>query len=160
MEQSDKEMLIKPLASIRPNGILGFRIGDETEEVFSRIRALGLLSDEEIKKEIRTVNVGIDNSESNVIVVGQGMFMDVSSIYLSVNRIGLNSIIVNIKRLLVVTPQQQLKQLSDLLSLITGKMPMSIFNMYTWNLDSHNIVLSYGTDFDVTDEICLSFDKN
>ena len=43
MEQSDKEMLLDPLDSIKQNGILGFKLGDTEEEVFSRIKALGLL---------------------------------------------------------------------------------------------------------------------
>jgi ribosome-binding factor A len=30
--------------------------------------------------------------------------------------------------------------------------------MYVWHYDDHKIVLSYGTDFDVSDKVCLSYD--
>ena len=50
MEQSDKDMLFEPLASIKRDGILGLKLGDTEEKVLSRIKTLGLLNDEEIKR--------------------------------------------------------------------------------------------------------------
>jgi hypothetical protein len=150
----------RALKLVKSDGILGFRLGDTMEEVFSRISNLKLLSKEEINDEIQLVE-NIGDSESHVIVVGQRLFEDVSSVYLNLSHKRLYSIIVNIKHLLFVTPEQQLKQLCDTLSLVIGQTPNIILcNLYTWNLSSHDIILSYGTDFDVTDEICLSFDNN
>lgn len=143
------------LNSLKSDGILDFRLGDTVEEVFSRIRKLKLLSDEEIEDYTQALN--FEDTNEVVVVVGESVFEDVSGVFLSLSDKGLNSIIVNIKHLLSVSQEQQLKQLSKLLSLITGQTPINyLYNMYIWNLRSHNIVLSYGTDFDVTDEICLS----
>ena len=145
------------LELVKSDGILGFRLGDTTEEVFSRIRNLELLSEEEIKEKTQAFKS--EKMYNSVVVVGQNMFEDVSSIFLSLSSKGLNSIIVNIKHLLSVTPEQQLRQLSNCLSLIVGKTPTNVmYNMFAWSLSKHKIVLSYGTSFDVTDEICLSFD--
>lgn len=143
------------LNSLKSDGILDFRLGDTVEEVFSRIRKQKLLSDEEIEDYTQALN--FEDTNEVVVVVGESVFEDVSGVFLSLSDKGLNSIIVNIKHLLSVSQEQQLKQLSKLLSLITGQTPINyLYNMYIWNLRSHNIVLSYGTDFDVTDEICLS----
>ena len=54
IEQSDKEMMLNPLASIKSNGILGISVGETIEEVFSRIKILGLLTEEEISGNNRS----------------------------------------------------------------------------------------------------------
>lgn len=160
IEQSDKEMMLNPLASIKSNGILGISVGETIEEVFSRIKILGLLTEEEINKWKKSVTVGIERVELGDLVIGQSMFKDVSSIHLNINRFGLKTITVNIKRQQNNTPQQQLEQLAGLLITITGQMPKHRLNdLFIWNIANNSISLSYGIDFNVANVICLEFDN-
>ena len=154
MEQTDKEMLLNPLNSVKPNGILGFRIGDTKEEVFSRIKTLGLLNDGEIMRGKQSVAAGIENVGIGDLLIGKDMFSEISSIQLNINCFGLKTITVNIKCQQSITPQQQLEQFAIWVISITGKMPKpgSLF----WDLDNNNLSLYYIN----SNEICLEFDKH
>ena len=160
IEQFDKEMTLDPLASIKSNGILGFSVGETTEEVFSRIKTLGLLTEEEINRGKQSVAAGIERVELGDLVIGQSMFKDISSIHLNINRIGLKTITVNIEYQPNITPQQQLEQLVELVINNTGQMPKHRLNdLFVWDLANSKISLSYGINFDVGNVICLEFDK-
>lgn len=148
----------RALEFVKSDGILGFRLGDKKDEVFSKIKTHSLLADEEINEELEAFESEF-RSDSNVIVVAQGMFEDISSIFLSLNRSGvLDMIIVNIRFNPMVDAEQHINQLKDGVSLLLRQEPISVcHNLYTWQFRNHCVTLSYGTDFDVTDEICLSF---
>jgi len=154
MEQSDKDMLFEPLASIKRDGILGLKLGDAEEKVLSRIKTLGLLNDEEIKRGKLSIAAGLKTVESGYLIIGQNMFREISSIQLNINCFGLKTITVNIKRKQNITIQQQLEQLTVLVNYITGQMPTH--GLRLWNLDNNNISVYY-IDNNV---ICLEFDKH
>ena len=149
---------MKALNTIKHDGILGFMLGDKKNEVFAKIKTHSLLADEEINEELEAFESEF-RSDSNVIVVAQDMFEDISSIFLSLNRSDvLDMIIVNIRLNSMVETEQHIYQLKDEVSLLLRQEPISVcHNLYTWQCRNHSVTLSYGTDFDVTDEISLSF---
>ncbi len=153
MEQSNKEMLLNPLDSIKQDGILGFKLGDTEEEVFSRIKTLGLMNEREIKMGKQSVAVGIEKVEMGDLMVGGDMFSEISSIHLNINRYGLKTITVNIKRQISISLQQQFERLTVLLIGITGKVPKS--GQSFWELANNSLSL-----YTITDKICLEFDKH
>lgn len=86
MEQSDKEILLNPLSSVKSNGILGFQINDSMEDVFSRGKSLNLMSDDEIQKQRSAiVNFGSDVNSKEIVISGDGKFEEISRIVFSWN---------------------------------------------------------------------------
>ena len=157
----EKTILIHPLDSVKPDGILGFRIGDSMEEVFSRIKRLGLMSDIEIKERKDTINEFEKDSDSKIINTGIGMFEEISRIDFVLNRRDvLNLIQVYFRFCLQTTPQQQVVLLTLKLSMYLGQPQNLLQNMYTWRCGNHNINLSYLTDFDMNNVPVLSFDND
>ena len=139
-----------PLSSVKHDGILGFGLGDNKNAVCSKITKHGI------------------NAKENgmTIIVEDERISGISYIQLDFDdKNKLCSILVFFHDNVNTTPQQLIVLLVLKFSQYIGKpslFPEDVIQqeMYVWHYGAHKIVLSYGTDFDVTDEICLSFDKN
>ncbi len=141
MEQSDKEMLLNPLASVKPNGILGFRLGDKREKVFDRIKELDLFA----------------NYEDDKIIIRDEKISGISRIQLDFNaRSMIYTIIVFINHYAL-----SLQQVLSLLILYLKTKPKTIGNnMFECRYDFSVITICYLTEFSTSNDIELSFSYN
>lgn len=138
-----------PLSSVKHDGILGFGLGDDKNTVCSKIAKIGINAEE----------------HGMTIIIEEESINGISYIQLDFNdKNMLCSILVFFHDNVNTTPQQLIVLLVLKLSQYIGKpslFPEDVIQqeMYVWHYGDHKIVLSYGTDFDVSDKVCLSFDK-
>lgn len=138
-----------PLSSVKHDGILGFGLGDNKNAVCSKITKLGINAKE----------------HGMTIIIKDERISGISYIQLDFNdKNMLCSILVFFHDNVNTTPQQLIVLLVLKLSQYIGKpslFPEDVIQqeMYVWHYGDHKIVLSYGTDFDTSDKVTLSFDK-
>lgn len=81
----NKNLLRDPLNTVKPNGILGFIIGDNIDDVFSKIKCQGMMSEKDINEKKQTIEY--DNyAESHLVDIEMGLPEEISRIYLVLNR--------------------------------------------------------------------------
>lgn len=138
-----------PLSSVKHDGILGFGLGDNKNTVCSKITKLGINAEE------HGMTITIEDERISGISYIQLDFNDMNI---------LCSILVFFRDNVNTTPQQHIVLLVLKLSQYIGEpslFPEDVMQqeMYVWHYGDHKIVLSYGTDFDTSDKVTLSFDK-